>query len=208
MLASDRIGETRFSLSPTVPAAEHDRRRDERQLTILRVGLLVIGGARELCLIRNISAGGMMAHIYRAATPGETVTVELKSGQAIGGRVVWADASNVGIAFDALIDVAELLATPPSGCKGWRPRLPRVEVDRLATLRVGADTLWANVRDISQGGVKVEVDRLLEPGTALVVTPEHLRPLPASVRWCKDGLCGVAFHQLLPFEELMAWLKR
>jgi hypothetical protein len=26
------------------------------------------------------------------------------------------------------------------------------------------------------------------------------------VRWCGDGFAGIAFHQLLPFGELMAWL--
>ncbi|MDQ4088332.1 MAG: PilZ domain-containing protein, partial [Pseudomonadota bacterium] len=169
MLTRERIGETGFSLSRRVPKPERERRRDERQLTILRVGVLVVEGERELCLIRNISAGGLMAHVYREVRKDQRVTVELKSGQQIGGRVVWTAGRNAGIAFDAPIDVAELLANPPRLANGWRPRLPRVEVDRLATLRVGAGMCWVQVRDVSQGGVKLEVDRPLETGAEVVV---------------------------------------
>ena len=208
MLTRDRIDETSFSRSAGVPAANSERRRDERQLTILRVGILIVGGERELCLIRNISAGGLMAHVYRPLQSGQQVTVELKSGQQIGGRVVWTDRGNAGIAFDSPIEVGGLLANPPASSDGWRPRLPRVEVDRLGTLRAGAETFWIQVRDISQGGVKVELDRPVAPGSSIVVTPEDLRPLPGHVRWQKEGLCGIAFNQLLPLEELIAWLKK
>ena len=208
MLTRERIEETSFSLSTKVPAPQPERRRDERQLTILRVGMLVIGGERELCLIRNISAGGLMVHVYRPVCADEQVTVELKSGQQIAGRIAWVDRGNAGIAFDAPMDVAELLSTPPARGEGWRPRLPRVEVDRLGTLRAGAVTVGVEVRDVSQGGVKLELDAPLDPGTQVVITLEGLRPLPGTVRRRKDNVCGIAFNQLLPFEELIAWLKR
>src|SRR3712207_7884086 len=56
------VEETTFSFSNAAP--QPDRRRQARHLTILRVGTLIIDGRRELCLIRNISAGGVMAHVY------------------------------------------------------------------------------------------------------------------------------------------------
>lgn len=208
MLAQGRIEETGFSLSQRVPQPPLDRRRQERQLTILRVGLIEADGQRELCLIRNVSAGGLMAHVYSPVTEGQAVVVELKSNQRIAGRVVWVRHGNAGIAFDAPVEVAELLATPAQLPNGWRPRLPRVEVDRLATLRSGAETLWVHIRDVSQGGVKVETERALEPGTAVVVTMEHFEPLHGNVRWSKDGACGIAFNQPIPFDRLIAWLKR
>ncbi len=207
MLAGRQIAETGFSLSEQVPEPP-ERRNQQRQLTILRVGILVIDGRRELCLIRNISAGGLLAHIYTPVQPDQPVTVELKSNQQIGGRFIWTEDGNAGIAFDAPVDIAELLANPAQLDNGWRPRLPRVEIDRLATLRAGADTHWVQVRDISQGGVKVDTDRPLEPGTEVVVTLEYFRPLAATVRWQRDDGCGIAFNQLIPFDELIVWLKR
>ena len=206
MLAENQILETSFSLSDQVPTP-HERRNEDRYVTILRVGVLVIDGRRELCLIRNISAGGLMAHVYSPVEPGQRVTVELKTNQQIEGRIHWVRDADAGIAFDIPVDITQLLANPPVLENGWRPRLPRVEIDRLATLRVGARTYWVHTRDISQGGVKVDTDQPLEAGTAVVVTLENFRPLAGSVRWQKGRACGIAFNEMLPFEQLIQWLK-
>ena len=206
MLAENQILETSFSFSDQVPPPP-ERREGDRYVTILRVGVLVIDGRRELCLIRNISAGGLMAHVYSPVEPGQRVTVELKTNQQIEGRIHWVRDADAGIAFDIPVDITQLLANPPVLENGWRPRLPRVEIDRLATLRVGARTYWVHTRDVSQGGVKVDTDQPLEVGTAVVVTLENFRPLAGSVRWQKGRACGIAFNDLLPFEQLIHWLK-
>src|SRR5436853_4762099 len=160
MLSNDCREETTFSFSRRAPQPP-ERRRETRHLTILRVGALIGVGGRELCLIRNISAGGVLAHVYSTHKIGSAVSIELKSNQAVSGRVVWADQSNVGIEFDTPIDVEEMLSSQAALDNGWKPRLPRVEVDRLATLRCGARLYGVNTRDISQGGVKVETDQPL-----------------------------------------------
>jgi hypothetical protein len=207
MLAENPILETSFSFSDQVPPPP-ERREGERYVTILRVGVLIVDGQRELCLIRNISAGGLMAHVYSPVQPGQRVIVELKTSQQIEGFVQWVRDSDAGIAFDTRVDVSQLLANPAVLDNGWRPRLPRVEIDRLATLRVGARTYWVHTCDVSQGGVKIDTDQPLETGAAVVITLENLRPLAGTVRWQKGRACGIAFNDLLPFEELIAWLKR
>jgi Tfp pilus assembly protein PilZ len=206
MLSNDCHEETIFSFSPRAPSPP-ERRRETRHLTILRVGALIGPGGRELCLIRNISAGGLMAHVYSHHSLGAAVAVELQSNQAVPGKVVWADQSNVGIEFDDPIDVEGMLSSQAALDNGWQRRLPRVEVDRLATLRCGARLYGVNTRDISQGGVKVETDQPLEIGREVVLTMEKFRPVAGAVRWCRDGLAGIAFNHLIPFHELMEWLK-
>jgi hypothetical protein len=197
--------ETTFSFSTSAP--QPDRRRHGRHLTILRVGALIVDGQRELCLIRNISAGGLMAHVYSEFPVGQRLKVELKGDQAVWGEIAWVDEANIGITFDELIDVEEILAVQSVAANGWRPRLPRVEVDRLATVRVGARTYAVNTCDISQGGVKVEIDQALQPGEEAVFMPEHFRPVPGVVRWCHAGLAGISFNQVIPFHDLMRWLR-
>lgn len=201
------VEETSFSFSRAVPPAG-ERRQQQRHMTILRVGALMIGDQRELCLIRNISAGGLKAHVYCPLSVDQRVTVELKTNQLVEGRVVWIEENNVGIGFDEAIDVAELLANPPVLPNGWRPRMPRVDIDTLATLRIGARLHWVQALDISQGGVKFESDQPLETGTDAVITLEGFRPLQGVLRWQKDGQAGIVFNQLIPFGELIAWLKR
>ncbi|HEX8263661.1 MAG TPA: PilZ domain-containing protein [Allosphingosinicella sp.] len=206
MLSNECHEETIFSFSQRAPQPP-ERRRDARHLTILRVGALIGPNGRELCLIRNISAGGLMAHVYSHHATGDAVAVELKSNEAVSGRVVWADQSNVGIEFDSPIDVEEMLSSQAALDNGWRPRLPRVEVDRLATLRCGARLYGVNTRDISQGGVKIETDQPFDVGREVVLTMERFRPLAGVVRWCHEGLAGIAFNHLIPFHELMQWLR-
>lgn len=206
MLSNELHEETTFSFSKLAPQPP-ERRRDARHLTILRVGALIGPQGRELCLIRNISAGGLMAHVYSKLEEGQRVAVELKGNQPTNGHVLWVSGSNVGIEFDEPIDVTEILSNQAVLDNGWQPRLPRIEVDRLATLRCGARLLGVNTRDISQGGVKIECDLPLEAGREVVLTMERFRPLQAVVRWSGAGLAGLAFNHLVPFHELMGWLK-
>ena len=199
------VEETTFSFSSAAP--QPDRRKQSRHMTILRVGTLIIDGRRELCLIRNISAGGVMAHVYSPLVIGQQLELELKTNQRISGVVTWTEESNVGIAFTELADVEELLTSQANPDNGWRPRLPRVEVDRLATLRIGSRTYGVSTRDISQGGVKIETDQPFETGDEIVLTLDKFRPLQGVVRWYNDGLCGISFNQVIPFHELMGWLR-
>ena len=143
-----------------------------------------------------------------ALKPDQRVTVELKTNQQIEGRIIWIRDDNAGIEFDAPVDITAMLANPAVLENGWTPRLPRVEVDRLATLRIGAGTLWVHIRDISQGGVKIECEQPIEVGSSIVLTPEYFGPVAGTVRWQKEGVCGIAFNQLIPFDQLTKWLKR
>ena len=208
MYLEERVVQTGFSFSNDVPQPP-ERRSSERHIKILRVGTVIVDGRRELCLIRNISAGGVLAHVYSQLMPGQHVSIELKTSQPVTGRVVWTRGGNAGIQFDAAVDVAELLAAPQGAETGWRPRTPRVEIDRMATLRAGARTWWVRACDISQSGVKIEteVEETLAAGEEVVITLEGFRPLPGVVRWSKDDSCGISFNQLIPFGELIAWLK-
>jgi Tfp pilus assembly protein PilZ len=206
MLSNECHEETVFSFSREAPQPP-ERRRATRHLTILRVGALIGPNGRELCLIRNISAGGLMAHVYSNHTLGSAVSIELRSNQPVPGTVVWADESNLGVEFNSPIDVEDMLSNQAAIDCGWRPRLPRVEVDRLATLRCGARLYGVNTLDISQGGVKVETDQPFEVGREVVLAMEKFRPLAGVVRWCHGGLAGIAFNNLIPFHELMEWLR-
>lgn len=207
MLLQERVVETSFSFSSQVPRPP-ERRQAERHIKILRVGTLVVEGRRELCLIRNVSAGGLLAHVYSNVAPGQRVTVELKTNQQVAGHIAWVRDANAGIAFDHEVDIGDLLANPRVLDNGWQARAPRIEADGAATLRAGARTHRVRTIDISQSGIKLAADAAFEPGENVVVTPEDFRPLAGVVRWQHDGQCGVAFNQVVPLSELIAWLKR
>ena len=194
---------TLYSLSDA-PPKPGDRREGERHLTLFRVGSITIDGRRELCLIKNISAGGMMIRAYCPVFEGTTLSVELKSGQPVTGHASWVNGHNVGVAFDKPIDVIEILS---ASADGPRPRMPRIEVDCIATVRDGANVYRLPVCDISQGGIKVKGDPPLERGCDLSVSLSGLEPQPAALRWRQDGQLGVSFNRLIPLADLVAWLQ-
>ena len=44
-------------------------------MTLYRVGSMLVENRRELCLIKNISAGGMMVRLYCSVAEGTPVTI-------------------------------------------------------------------------------------------------------------------------------------
>lgn len=197
------VDTTLYSLSEAAPAPT-DRRDGERHLTLFRVGSILIEERRELCLIKNISAGGMLIRAYSLLSPGNRVSIELKRGEQIEGRVSWVRHDCAGIAFDRRVDVVGLLA---ASMEGPRPRMPRVEVHCMASVRQGSEVSAMRACDVSQGGVKLAGDRRLEVGGDVVATLPGLPPIAGVVRWSVSGTHGITFNRLLALSELVAWLQ-
>jgi hypothetical protein len=194
---------TLYSLSEAAPAPK-DRRDGERHLTLFRVGSIMIEDRRELCLIKNVSSGGMLIRAYSAMTPDTAVSIELKQGEVIPARINWVKEDNVGISFDRPVDVVDLLAT---SMDGPRPRMPRIEVRCIASVRRDGNVYGMRARDISQGGIKVESDRNLNLGDEVVVTLPGLAPAQGVVRWKDAGAYGITFNRLLALSDLVGWLQ-
>lgn len=193
---------TLYSLS-NEPPQPVDRRGGERHLTLFRVGAILLGERRELCLIRNISAGGMMLRIYAQVEVGQPIEIELKNGIPITGKVSWVSDSQVGVEFDTPIDVLEIL----SHDEGSRPRMPRIETGVQLVVREGASTYRLRACDISQGGVKVELTANLSPNAEVVISLPGLPPQPGMVRWVSGGFAGLSFNRPLALPELVSWLQ-
>jgi hypothetical protein len=202
-LTDHPVETTLYSLAAAAPACP-DRRSGERYLSLLRVGAMSVDGRRELCLIRNISAGGMMIRAYSSIAIGTRLGVELKHGDPISGVVKWAENGLTGISFDTPIDVIALLA---HGGDGPRPRLPRIEIESTASIRQDADLIRAKVANISQGGICIETSAELTAGADVIVTLTGLAPIPGLVKWTNNGTCGIGFNRALALTSLVRWLQ-
>ena len=172
-----QVETTVYSLSADAPG-QPDRRNGERYLSLLRVGALLVDGRRELCLVRNVSAGGMMIRPYSPIVADTAVSVELKHGETVSGVARWIEDGLVGIEFDEPIDVVALLTTPEDGP---RPRMPRIELGCTAWVREDADIYRTRTINISQGGMCVEGrPRCRRPDTDVI---EASRPRPVARAW-------------------------
>jgi hypothetical protein len=199
-----QVEQTVYSLSEDAPTRP-DRRKGERYLSLLRVGALLIDGRRELCLVRNVSAGGMLIRPYSPIAAGTAVTVELKHGETVSGFARWIEEGLVGIAFDQAIDVVALLTTSEDGPQ---PRMPRVELNCTAWIREDADIYRTRTLNISQGGMCVEGDERLRVDSKVTVSLAGLGPIDGRVKWKEGDRFGIGFHHVLAVNELMGFLRQ
>lgn len=165
----------------------------------------MVDGRRELCLVRNVSAGGMLIRPYSPLSTGAIVSVELKHGETVSGVAKWEEDGLVGIAFDQPIDVVALLT---SSGDGPQPRMPRIELSCTAWVREDADIYRTRTLNISQGGMCVEGDPRLRPDTNVVVSLAGLEPVAGRVMWKEDDRYGIGFNRVLAVNELMGFLRQ
>lgn len=202
-MARKLVETTRYSLSNS-PPTRPDRRQGDRYVTLLRVGALTIDGRRELCLIRNVSAGGMMIRPYSPVSPGTAVRIELKHGDSVSGIAQWSENGLVGVAFDETIDILALLTSPSDAP---RPRMPRIELDCSAVIRRDGDVFRAQVINVSQGGICISTQSPLEVDSDVVVSLPGLHSAAGVVKWREGDEYGIGFNRVYPIDELMRFLQ-
>jgi len=183
-----------------------ERRAHQRGVAVLKAAKLICG-RETLCLIRNISAAGLMADIYHPVPAGTKVVVLLTEDQPVSGKVAWSNGQAMGVRFDQEIDLAAVLAALAQAPDGRRARLPRLDVDAWARMRVGARVFSARLCNISQGGARLRIHGLNSPGAVAVLSMNRFRPVQGIVRWCHATLAGISFNQHLGLRELMHWLE-
>lgn len=180
---------------------------DAADESVLQPGAIVIGSIRQVCLIRKISAGGAVLHVDMPAEEGRRLDLELDTGEHLGGTILWCRGSELGLRFDAPIDILPILARALVSQPGERRRMPRVEIACPALLESGARTELITTRDIAQGGAKIDTPHPLNIDEKVTLTPEGLRPLTGTVRWVNGCTAGIVFHPELAWQEMIPWLR-
>lgn len=195
--------DTVYSLSGDVPQTDlHDDAG-----AVFQPGALILGSARQICQIRKIGAGGAVLHADLPIEEGARLELELEEGEMLRGIVVWQRGSELGLRFDKPIDILPIIARNLASQPGERRRMPRIEISCPALVEHGGRTELAAIRDIAQGGVKIETPHPLQPDTKVTVTPEGLHPIDGVVRWVNEQVAGIAFNRELGWQELMPWLR-
>jgi len=184
-----------------------ERRRQVRQLALLRVALVHAAGVSDICIVRNVSPNGLSARVYRKLFAGDQVEFEFRSGELLAGCVVWEGEYDIGIVFPRPIDVAQVLGSRWSAKATKRRALPRIIVDCAGQLSNGLSSVDIRLRDISQGGASL-VCRAAVSGLGKVrLSLPDLPPIAGVVRWTSGASLGVSFNECLAFEMLARWIQ-
>lgn len=184
-----------------------DRRHTKRYIALLRVALLRVDGADELCVVKNVSSRGLSARAYRRFTKRQHVQLEFRSGELLSGSVVWQRNWDVGIEFPKAINVQSVLASRWLSEPGRCRHLPRIQLLCRGRLRAASGSHNLALQDISQSGARVKMDNAaLEKGEVVLTLPD-LAAMPGVVRWVAGTEVGISFNENIPFERLARWIR-
>lgn len=182
-----------------------ERRASERITSIYRPVLIETEDFSGFCLVRNLSPGGMMGLAYAEFAAGQPITLRLPSDSTVKGKVIWSTEGKIGINFDEEIDVEQTLRELSEKSRGeFVNRSPRLEIECAGSLEIGEATVPIRMRDISQRGLKAEVNGV-KPGEHVMVHLPGLECKNAVVRWTQGGLAGLNFLSPLGFVTLALW---
>jgi len=195
--------DTVYSLSGDVPATG----LLDDPGAVFQPGALVLGSVRQICQIRKLGAGGAVLHADIPIEPHSRLELELEDGETLEGIVAWRQGSEIGLKFDRPIDILPIIARNLANQPGERRRMPRIEIGCPMLLEHDGRTELAQIRDIAQGGVKIETPHPLQADVGVTVTPEGLHPIEGVVRWTNGRVAGIAFAREIGWQELMPWLR-
>ena len=140
--------------------------------------------------------------------PGEPLTIELRTGHAVSGKVAWAKDNHIGMAFDAPAPISTMLTHCSFDDRMDKIRPPRIDVDIPAMLRVDGVEMSVRVRNISQAGVGITVGERLRPEMRCEIRIPAFDRRGVIVRWSREGECGLLLMQPLTYTEFVTWRQR
>lgn len=185
-----------------------DRRDGPRHISVLRVGRALWDGRDQLCVVRNLSEGGLMFECLHPPAIGQRVAVELRSDKQMTGIVRWARDGNAGVEFDQRVNVEMILREERSSLLRVRPRAPRFTRRGAVKLITGVETVMGDIVDIAIGGLSCRPEQPLRNGEPLVVALDGIGAFNAELRWQKGDVAGIRFEKPLPWRAFQLWLDR
>jgi hypothetical protein len=184
-----------------------DRRVGPRHISVLRVGRAVWNGRDQLCVVRNLSVGGLMFECLHPPVIDQRVTIELRSDKQMTGIVRWTRDVAAGVEFDQTVNVGQMLREERSSLLRVRPRAPRFV--RRGTVRLigrESDTVFGDIIDISIGGLSCRTDQPLRRGEPIVASIDGIGATNAELRWTRGDVAGIRFDKPLSWRAFQLWL--
>lgn len=182
-----------------------DQRSDRRVALLLRAGKLVSPAGEFLCIVRDVSAGGIKARLLHDLPGTGSFDLELANGEVYPLELIWQKDGQAGFRFlERPIDVHGLVDEPCALPK----RGLRLRLTMPVTVIEGGAERAAVLRDISQHGAQIEIEPGLAMGQRIKLRGPGLPELQATVRWRRRGAHGLVFQRGFRLDELAELVGR
>lgn len=153
-----------------------------------------------------MSERGAVAQVYRQFELADAVQLQLGGSDLLLAHVTWAREWLIGLSFTEVVDVERALAAGEGDEARTRRRLPRFDVDCPGRLQLGSRFHAVRLRNISQGGARVDARKGLGAEGAAILTVPDLPPLRGEVRWVDESAIGLRLEEIIPVDVLAHWL--
>ena len=178
---------------------------EPRHLFFFRLGTVLGDGLQRPVEILALAESGAIVRVGGSLEEGAQLMLELNHHHRFAVRVEWSSDSLAGLEFE---DREQFRATLAARDRGHPYRAPRLELSAEIVLRLGETCVTARARDVSEGGIKVELAEAGHVGREASVIVPGLPPVAGRILWCRDGRAGISFEPPLPFRCLIDCLTR
>lgn len=178
---------------------------EPRGLFFFRLGTLLGDGARNRVEILALAESGAIVRTGVRLVEEARLELEVNSHHRFAVRVEWASGDLAGLEFENRESVREILAARD---RAHPYRAPRLELSAEIVLRLGETCITARARDVSEGGIKIELADADYVGQEACVIVPGMPPIGGRILWCRDGSAGISFERPLPFTCLADCLAR
>jgi len=187
---------------------DFERRDGDRNIAVLRVGRLQTDTGDQLCVVRNISPGGLMFECLHPPEVGAEVMVEWRTDKQMPGIVRWSKEGAAGIQFPQSVDIERILKEERSTLLRVRPRQPRFVRGGTVRLIGEGEPVVGHIVDISVGGLSCRTDQPVRKGVPIAAVLNGVAATNAEIRWIRGDAVGVRFEKPLPWRAFQLWLDQ
>lgn len=172
-------------------------RASQRSSLMLRTAKVVCQSGEYVCLVRDVSAGGVGLRFFHDAPPETRIFLELANGAIYPVERAWLDGNAAGYRAASEIDVDEFTSEPSD----HPHRALRFRLERPVLATVDGHDCRPRLLDISRTGAKLRADREW-PLQAFVRFELPGFPVRyGHVLWRKGFEHGIVFQGAMPLDQ-------
>ena len=173
------------------------QRSDPRIPLVMHTAKLLCETGEYVCMVRDISSGGVRIRLFHDLPPDEFLFLELANGERFALERRWHSGDEAGFRFASSIDVDEFIDEP-----SLLPRRPlRVRLDRTALVTADGEDSGGMLINLSQQGAAIETNRAIAKDVYVRLEVDGLPILFGHVRWREGNRHGLALQKAFRLEE-------
>jgi len=178
-----------------------EKRREPRSaLAMMRAAKLICQTGEYLCLIRDVSAGGVKLRLFHEMPDETHVFMERADGELHALIRVWVRDNTAGFRFVQPVDPEDFM----NRAAGTAARSVRLRMPAPAVVHAHGRAMRGRLRDLAQGGAQIEIDACLPIGETVVLSVDRLGEQQGWIRWRRGQAHGIVFDVPRRLDQLAA----